>query len=68
MLKVVFFLYPQVLTTSISLPIEMLNAADNLFRLNPQRAEQRGQAPIKIDLAALSLEPVSRPVFRHGQR
>lgn len=51
--KVTFLLFDDMMASSISLPMEMLNAADNL-----RRVQQRGSLPLKIALAAEQLLPV----------
>jgi transcriptional regulator GlxA family with amidase domain len=55
--RVVIALYPAALASSITLPMELLRAADNI-----QRSNHRGQSvrniPLSIDIAASDLNPV----------
>ncbi len=53
MINVSFILLPNIMASSISLPLEMLNAADNI-----QRAQNKNAIPIKIDLAGETLDSV----------
>ena len=46
-------LFPDIMASSVSLPLEMFNAADNI-----QRGKNRKSLPIKIQLAGINLTPV----------
>ena len=54
MQKVTFLLLPHAMASSISLPMEMLNAADNI-----QRARTRQRSQLSISLACDTLQPVT---------
>ncbi|NRB42647.1 MAG: helix-turn-helix domain-containing protein [Pseudomonadales bacterium] len=47
-------LFPNIMASSVSLPIEMFNAADNI-----QRGQDRRHQAIKINLVGQTLEPVT---------
>lgn len=54
MRHVTIALFPNIMASSISLPLEMLNAADNM-----QRSQYRKAQPLTVALAAATLEPVT---------
>lgn len=54
MQHVTFLLFPNIMASSISLPLEMLNAADNIRRSQTRNSEQ-----LSVKLAAEKLEPVT---------
>ena len=54
MLSVGIILYPHVLLSSVTLPAEMLRAADNLFRARHRRRQVRG---LDIRIASLDGKP-----------
>src|SRR5690554_4126881 len=53
MQSVTFLLFPHMMASSISLPLEMLNAADNIQRVNNRHAQR-----LKIQLAAERLDKI----------
>lgn len=53
MLRVSFLLFPDMMASGISLPLEMLNAADNI-----RRAQRHSKKALQIHLAAESLAPI----------
>lgn len=50
---VTFLLFPHIMASSISLPLEMLNAADNI-----RRSSQRSKGKLKIQIASARLDKV----------
>ena len=54
MINISFILLPNIMASSISLPLEMLNAADNI-----QRTQQKNDRPLSIQLAGKNLNPVN---------
>jgi transcriptional regulator GlxA family with amidase domain len=54
MQKVTFLIFPNIMASSISLPLEMLNAADDIWR-----SQSRNNHSLQIHLAAQTLEPVT---------
>lgn len=53
MKHVTFLIFPNIMASSITLPLEMLNAADEIWR-----SQSKNNQPLAIKLAAQSLEPV----------
>jgi transcriptional regulator GlxA family with amidase domain len=51
---VTFLVFPNIMASSISLPQEMLNAADEIWR-----SQSRNNKSVKIQLAAQTLDPVT---------
>ncbi len=53
MKHVTFLIFPNIMASSISLPLEMLNAADDIWR-----SQSKNNKPLEIKLAALTMDPV----------
>lgn len=54
MQTVTFILFPQMMASAISLPLEMLNAADNIYR-----SQARHKTPLHIQFAAQRLDKIA---------
>ena len=55
MTTIAFMLYPRVLMSSITLPAEMMNAAEHFYRVS-----HRGQSRVTLNVATLDGEPVTQ--------